>query len=301
MGGCLLYMAAYMPMPVLLSLLKQEFWHICLAWIGGMFLSGAFNAYLGDTYRRKHVFMAALAGMLVSIGGYVYAESVVQFTILAVVHGACFGVASSAGVTVSIDITVSGNRTRGNEIYALGNRIGMFIGIALGICLFPKYGQTDILFLSIALGLIGILEIASIYLPFRAPIGMNLVNLDRFILLRALVPALNVILLAIACMLILYWTKEMSILVYILFSIIPLLFVTPLIRMFVKLSHHCQRGTGNTTFNLAADAGCIAGLAIAAHLEARQCLASFSIAFLLSALLLLATVSYPYYKKKRVR
>ena len=299
MGGCLLYIAAYLPLPVLFPLLGPNVWSVCLALIGGMFLSGPFNAYLGDTYRRKHVFMVALSGMLIAIGGYAYAESVIHYTILAIIHGACLGLTSAAGVTVSIDITTSGKRTRGNEIYALANRIGMYTGIAIGLWMISE--GYSLFYLSMALGLIAILEMTFVYVPFRAPIGVDAINLDRFILPRALVPALNVVLIALTCALALSWAKDTSVWVYVLFSVIPLFFIKPLIRMFVKLSHHCQRGTGNTTFNLAADAGWMTGLALATHLVKGNDLIYAICLSGLSALLIMVTVSWPYYKKKRVR
>ena len=302
MGGSFLYMSAYMSLPVLFLLLKQDAWKLCGAFVIGMLMSGPFNAYLGDTYRRKHVFIAGLLGMLVAIGGYLYAENLLHYVILAWLHGACLGMASAAGVTVSIDITVSGKRTRGNELYALMNRIGVLVGIMIGFAIYLKYGWTSLICVDIAFGLIGLLEVFFVYVPFRAPMGVRLINLDRFLLLRALLPAFNVLILAVACGMVLYcWENPLPRYVCILLAVLSLFFVKPFVKMFVKLSHHCQRGTGNTTFHLAADVGLCVGMAWAVSMENALDKAYTLGGCLLFALLCMSLVSYPYFKRKRVR
>ena len=83
--------------------------------------------------------------------------------------------------------------------------------------------------------------------------------------------------------------------------VLGLLFVAPLVKMFVKLSHHCQRGTGNTTFNLAADTGLVAGMALALWAGKDILTCGWLSGVWLLALLVAGLVAYPYYKKKRVR
>ena len=301
-GGCCLYLAAYLSLAALLSAAGQEAWKVCGAFVAGMLVAGPFNAYLGDTYRRKHVFIGALLGMMLAIAAYIYMETLALWPVWAAVQGVCFGLASAAGVTVSIDITTSGNRTRGNELYALLNRSGMFVGLVFGYWSFRHDGLDAVLYLSLAFGLLGVLEVASVYLPFRAPIGMGVVNLDRFLLPRALVPALNVLLLAGACgMTVVYVEGVLPWYVCVVPGVLALLFVAPLVKMFVKLSHHCQRGTGNTTFNLAADTGMVAGMAAVACMDTGTEMSYWVLGVWLCALLLAGLVTYPYYKRKRVR
>lgn len=72
--------------------------------------------------------------------------------------------------------------------------------------------------------------------------------------------------------------------------------------MFVKLSHHCQRGTANTTHLLATEIGISLGIATACYMEldtdkmlhTGQIVASI-------ALLFFVLITYPYYIKKKVR
>ena len=72
--------------------------------------------------------------------------------------------------------------------------------------------------------------------------------------------------------------------------------------MFVKLSHHCQRGTANTTHLLAGEVGITLGIAVACYMDTDtdqmfyigQIVASV-------ALLFFVLITYPYYIKKKVR
>ncbi|MDE6987578.1 MAG: MFS transporter, partial [Bacteroides acidifaciens] len=72
--------------------------------------------------------------------------------------------------------------------------------------------------------------------------------------------------------------------------------------MFVKLSHHCQRGTANTTHLLASEFGISLGIATACYLDLDtdkmlhigQIVASVALVFFVIA-------TYPYYIRKKVR
>ena len=74
--------------------------------------------------------------------------------------------------------------------------------------------------------------------------------------------------------------------------------------IFVKLSHHCQRGTANTTHFLAWSIGISSGIALACHLQANNQINSlplYATIASLSALVFFLLITYPYFKSKRVR
>ena len=72
----------------------------------------------------------------------------------------------------------------------------MIIGAALGVYLFRTHGFETLLYVAVALGALGILFVSRVYVPFRAPIGMKVCSMDRFLLPRGLIPAFNLILIA---------------------------------------------------------------------------------------------------------
>lgn len=306
-ANLLLFTSVYMLFPLLpfamgerLGVSAGQVGCLFLVFAAAMFAVGPFHAHLVDEYKRKHVLLYSTLVMLASVLGYVFADSYAKLLLLAAVQGACFGLATTAGITVAIDITTSARRSAGNLAYAWAARLGMLTGIVLGIWGYKMYGFRMVAYLSVAAGVLSAYFASRVYVAFRAPIGTALCNLDRFLLSRAWVPALNILLIAFVPGVLLplmmtgnYWA---------LLSLVALLFVTvPFMKMFVKLSHHCQRGTANTTCHLAMEAGLLVGMAVACRLmEPVQIYRAASVAAVLSALFFVLLTS-PYYKKKRVR
>ena len=66
-----------------------------------MFAVGPFHAYLVDEYKRKHVLLYSALIMLAAVLGYAFVDGYTKFLLLAAVQGACFGLATTAGITVA--------------------------------------------------------------------------------------------------------------------------------------------------------------------------------------------------------
>lgn len=162
----------------------------------GMFLIGPFHAYLIDAYKRKFVCIFSLAAMMAATVGYAFVSSLTELLLLSTAQGVAFGLATTAGITLAIDVTGSTLRSAGNVSLSWITRFGMIAGVALGIWFYQTYGFRDSLYLSITVGSIGILSAWGVYVPFRAPIVTKLYSLDRFLLPRAWLPSLNLILIA---------------------------------------------------------------------------------------------------------
>lgn len=78
-------------------------------------------------------------------------------------------------------------------------------------------------------------------------------------------------------------------------------FVMPeFLVIFVKLSHHCQRGTANTTHLLASEIGIALGIAASCDMNTDEMLFIGQIVAAI-ALLFFILITYPYYKKMKVR
>ncbi len=306
-ANLLLFASVYMLLPVLpfvvgdrLDISVPQIGVMFLVFVAGMFGVGPFHAYLCDEYKRKHVLLYSVFFMLASMLGYAFADSYAKLLLLALVQGACFGLATTAGITVTIDITTSARRSAGNIVYACAARLGMLAGAGTGLLLYGLYGFRTVVYLAIAAGVFSMLLASRVYVAFRAPIGMKLCGLDRFLLPRAWVAALNMLLIAFVpgVLLPLLYIGD-----YMAFSALAVLVLLtiPFIRMFVKLSHHCQRGTANTTCYLAMETGLLAGLATACRLSDAYLLYHAAGVATILALFFFVLLTYPYYKKKRVR
>lgn len=306
-SNLLLFASVYMLFPLLPFIIGQrldisvaETGCMYLVFAAAMFLVGPFHAYLGDAYKRKRVLLYSIFVMLAAALGYAFVDTYANLLLLALVQGGCFGLATTAGITVAIDITTSARRSAGNIVYAWISRLGMLAGVVLGIWLYRVYGLRTMIYLSVALGIFSMFFISRVYVAFRAPIGMAICNVDRFLLPRAWLPAINMLLIAFVpgVLLPLMFTGDY----WALLALVILAVVTvPFTTMFVKLSHHCQRGTANTTCHLSMETGILIGITVACHMmDKAQVYHAASVAAIL-ALILFVLVTYPYYKKKKVR
>lgn len=202
LSNFLLFTSLYMLFPVLpqeiaehLGVNVQQTALMFLFFTLGMLVIGPFHAYIIDVYKRKYICMLASALIAVSTLGYGYVENVTEVMALSVVQGMAFGMATTAGITLAIDITNSSLRSIGNIGFAWMGRLGMITGVALGISFNHQIPFMHFLYVSLCIGLLGVLFISRVYVPFRAPITNCLCSCDRFLLLRGWVPGINLILL----------------------------------------------------------------------------------------------------------
>ncbi len=370
-ANLLLFISLYVLFPVLpiemaehLGVSVAKTGLIFLFFTLGMFFIGPFHAYIVDAYKRKHVCMFSFALIIASAVGYNFVTNLTELILLSAVQGVAFGIATTAGITLAIDVTNTALRSAGNINFSWLARLGMIIGIALGVWLYQYYSFNNLLTVSVICGAVGILLIAGVYVPFRAPIVTKLYSCDRFLLLRGWPLALNLILVSFVSGLLIplvhpflndfmladwgayipffagvgigYLLSLLFVRIFvlgenalravvlgILLQLISIsllsggypvvlssillglglgLIMPEFLVMFVKLSHHCQRGTANTTHLLAAEIGLSLGVAVACHfdLQTDRMLLIAQLASSL-ALLLFIFVSYPYYKKKKAR
>ena len=370
-ANLLLFISLYVLFPVLsvemadrLGVPVAQTGVIFLFFTLGMFLIGPFHAYLVDAYKRKSVCIFSFALMVAATVGYAFVTNITELILLSTVQGLAFGIATTAGITLAIDITNSTLRSAGNVSFSWVARLGMILGIILGVWLYQSYSFQNLLSVSVITGAAGILVVSGVYVPFRAPIVTKLYSFDRFLLLRSWVPAINMILITFVPGLLiplvhpflndsvlgttgipvpffagvgigylvslflarLFFMKEKTLRLVIIGIGLEMLAMSLLnvtasvvapsillglglglimpefLVMFVKLSHHCQRGTANTTHLLASEIGISLGIAATCcmdmdtdkMLHVGQMVASIALVFFV-------IVTYPYYMKKKVR
>lgn len=369
-ANLLLFISLYMLLPVVpvemaerLGVPVSQTGAMFLLLTLGMFAIGPFHAYLVDAYKRKNVCAFSFAALIAATVGYAFVNDLTQLLLLCFVQGIAFGMATTAGITLAIDITNTNLRSSGNVAFSWTARLGMLAGIALGVILYQWYSFKLLLYVSVISGLIGIFFVSRVYVPFRAPIVTKLCSSDRFFLPLGWLPALNLALIAFIPGLLLpvfhhslsdvfigrleipffamvgvgfllsvllarlVYREEKTLRVIILGTSLIMVslvllreiptavtatllgvglgLVTPeFLLIFVKLSKHCQRGTANTTHLLAWETGMSLGLAAACYLSVEASVDSiYCLARMVApvALLFFVLLTYPYYKKKRIR
>lgn len=212
-ANMLLFISLYMLFPILplemadrLGVPVSDTGIMFLFFTIGMFLVGPFHAYLVDAYKRKNTCMYSFAMMLAATAGYAFVNSMTELLLLSMAQGVAFSIATTAGIALAIDVTNPTKRSAGNAGFSWMVRLGMIIGIVLGVGLFyfrKNLGDvmqfSNILYASVAVAALGILFVSGVYVPFRAPIMTKVYSLDRFLLPRGWIPALNLIILAFGC------------------------------------------------------------------------------------------------------
>ena len=305
MANFLLYASIYLIIPLLPQLVHEQLQLplvdaslTCVAFALGMLAVVPFNAYLGDTYKRKLVLIYGVLLFMAAVLGLRFAIVFWHFLGLALLQGIGFGLAEAAGITLGIDITPSSRRSGSNKIFASAARWGMLVGVVSGLRFWPDYDFFSLAYMALAGGAAVLFYSSRIDVKFRAPIGLPVFNIDRFLLLRGWFPALNVWLLATVVGMLIATAAEWGILMVGVVLLMLAILVIPLTTLFVKLSHHCQRGTANSTCQLAVEVGILTGL-YAAHQVERVGDAIIFLAII--GILCFTLLTLPYYHQMRVR
>lgn len=201
LANLLLYCSVYLLIPVFpqwlianWELAKPQAYFVTALYAVAMFLPGAFNSYLVDRFRRQSVFRISMLIMGALSLLYPYIAFFYGILLLRIGQGICFATAVMAtGSTLVIDVTTSCRRTPANVVYTWAARLGMLIGVASAFLLEPFIGIDMFLYLSAALSLVSIILVSMVEVCFRAPLGLPLLSLDRFLLPRTFLPALNML------------------------------------------------------------------------------------------------------------
>ena len=155
------------------------------------FLSGPFNAYLVDRFRRKHVCVYSILLLAVITMCYGYVSDMRWMIVWMLLQGAMFGTAlMSMGGTLVIDVTPSHHRDRANACFTWAGVVGILAGIVLGInggLPFVISSDGEFMF-SACLALVSVLLVSAVRVCFRAPLDVPLLSFDRFLLFRTFLP-----------------------------------------------------------------------------------------------------------------
>jgi len=117
--------------------------------------------YLIDNYHRAGIMIAALALMTGAYGVYPLVGTVFGLLVLRSVHGALWGIATSASAPVVGDIVPPSRLGAGIGIYAMCTPVGMTLGPVFGLDLLKAYGPY-VMFL----GILGVSLVSSIFAYF---------------------------------------------------------------------------------------------------------------------------------------
>lgn len=122
--------------------------------------------FVADTLPRKSVYIAAYAVFVASFLGYFFiTQTLALFILLRVFHGFSFGMLTTAGNTLVIDVMPSSRRGEGLGYYGVTNNLAMAFGPMAGLFVISS-GNYNLLFLtSLVTGSIGLILASLVRAP----------------------------------------------------------------------------------------------------------------------------------------
>lgn len=200
-ANILLFIGVYMLFPLFFQWMVKE-WGCIVSqasilvalFAPAMFIPGAFNNYLVDTFSRKQVCIRSVI-MLAAIGLISpYVHQLWMAVGLWMLQGVFFSLALMAtGSTLVIDVTPSSKRNAANRVFTWTSILSTIFGLLIGLNGPSMLPIPKLLYLSSALCGCSAFLITMVQVCFRAPLDLPLCSFDRFILFRTLLPGLNML------------------------------------------------------------------------------------------------------------
>ena len=160
-----------------------------------------FSGYIVDNFSRKKVYIISFIIFVSLFFGYAIATSIIFLFVLRFFHGLAWGMITTSSNTLAIDLLPSKRRGEGIGYYGLMSTLAMSVGPIFGMYIYENYEFDNIFYSALIFGTIGILLALFIKDPNKLPEKINKVktpiSLDRFILVKAIPLAINVLLLEI--------------------------------------------------------------------------------------------------------
>lgn len=164
-----------------------DFAWIIVAFALGVFVPGPFVAHILERYKRKYLYLVALVVFAVAMPWGAIHETPEAYA----VAGMGYGVMQIAlGATIVNDIVVSANRTMADSLFGWAGRMGIPLGLAGGMLLSSHYMYLEYFWWATLPVVLAFLLVAQTSIPVKAPVHMNIISLDRFLLPSSWCPML---------------------------------------------------------------------------------------------------------------
>ncbi len=193
-GNFLLFFAFYLLLPILPLYLIEVF--AANRFTVGLLLSSytlaalllrPLSAFILDVFSRKPIYLIAYLCFVLCFAGYIYASLIAVFLLVRILHGAAFGLVTTAGNTLVVDIMPASRRGEGLGFFGVANNLAMAIGPMISLFLNEYYGFETLFYIAISSGLIGLLFASGIRHEKKIEKSRKApISLDRFFLPRGI-------------------------------------------------------------------------------------------------------------------
>jgi MFS family permease len=158
------------------------------------------TGFVADTLPRKSVYVASYTVFVLSFLGYFFiTEALALFILLRIFHGFSFGMLTTAGNTLVIDVMPSSRRGEGLGYYGVTNNLAMAFGPMVGLFVVSSGNFTLLFLTSLITGLVGLVLGITVRAP-KKPTAEKVefkLSADRFFLKEGIRACIAFTLLAI--------------------------------------------------------------------------------------------------------
>lgn len=165
-----------------------------------------FSGYIVDMFSRKKILLISFVCYVLIFFGYFgatanglfivaeslfnaswdfYAMTIGLFIAVRFLHGIAWGMSTVSSSTLAIDVVPSERRAEGIGYYGTFMNVAMAIGPFIAIYIYHEYGFSTLLWYAIGMGVLGVLAVAFIKAPVKAPVEREKLSFDRFFLIKA--------------------------------------------------------------------------------------------------------------------
>ena len=122
--------------------------------------------FVADTLPRKSVYLASYALFVSSFLGYFFiTQTLALFILLRIFHGFSFGMLTTAGNTLVIDVMPSSRRGEGLGYYGVTNNLAMAFGPMAGLFVIASGNYTLLFLTSLVTGCVGLILASLVRAP----------------------------------------------------------------------------------------------------------------------------------------
>lgn len=157
-----------------------------------------FSGYMVDTFPRKKIYILSFACFVAMYFGYMLAAALIFVAIVRVIHGILWALLTTSANTVAIDIIPLSKRGEGIGWYGLTVNLAMAVGPVVGMIMYEHYPFEWIFYTAIISGVFGIAAVFFINVPVREKTPHRPISLDRFIMIKGIPVALNLMLITVS-------------------------------------------------------------------------------------------------------
>ncbi len=202
-GNLFMAMAFYQLLPVLPVFIKEELGggkaeigSILALFTVSALLIRPFTGIALDRIGRKWIFLCSLFFFSLMFCGYIFAATIMMVAIVRLFHGLAWGVTTTAGSTVVVDILPRSKMGEGIGFYGLSMTLAMALGPLIGIWMTRGAHYEWIFFETSMMSLLFfIMALAVKYPKYQPPVVKPQMRLSVLFEVTTLRPALNILIL----------------------------------------------------------------------------------------------------------